>query len=112
MRHVYFTRVSAQLGFVTCIKQQPLPQLVTGHVKMTVSLGPQGTLVTGTKTETETMKSYRRHVLGTCISSVLTNGTSFGAHRSVLVTGFYATCYIVSMFVMGVLNEAHVTSFN
>jgi hypothetical protein len=33
MRHVYFTRVSAQLVFVTGIKQRPLPQLVTGHVK-------------------------------------------------------------------------------
>jgi hypothetical protein len=34
MRRVYFMRVSAQLGFVTDIKQQSLPQLVTGHVKM------------------------------------------------------------------------------
>jgi hypothetical protein len=33
MRHVYFTRVSTQLVFVTGIKQRPLPQLVTGHVK-------------------------------------------------------------------------------
>jgi hypothetical protein len=33
MRRVYFTRVSAQLVFVTGIKQRPLPQLVTGHVK-------------------------------------------------------------------------------
>jgi hypothetical protein len=49
MRRVYFTRVSAQLGFVMGIKQHPLPQLVTGHVKMTVSLGPLGTLVTGKK---------------------------------------------------------------
>jgi hypothetical protein len=57
MRHVYFTRVSAQLVFVTDIKQQPLSQLVTGHVKMTVSLGPQGTLVTGTKTKPVTVKS-------------------------------------------------------
>jgi hypothetical protein len=57
IRRVYFTRISAQLGFVTDIKQQPLPQLVTGHVKMTVSLGPQGTLVTGTKTKLVTMKS-------------------------------------------------------
>jgi hypothetical protein len=39
------------------IKQQPLPQLATGHVKMTVSLGPQGTLVTGTKTKPDTVKS-------------------------------------------------------
>jgi hypothetical protein len=46
---VYFTRVSAQLGFVMGIKQHPLPQLVTGHVKMTVCLGPLGTLVTGKK---------------------------------------------------------------
>jgi hypothetical protein len=40
MRHIYFMRVLVQLEFVTGIKQQPLPQLVTNHVKMTVSLGP------------------------------------------------------------------------
>jgi hypothetical protein len=57
MRRVYFTRVSAQLGFVTGIKQQPLPQLVTGHVKITISLGPQRTLVTGTKIKLVTVKS-------------------------------------------------------
>jgi hypothetical protein len=56
MRHIYFTRVSAQLGFVTSIKQQPLPQLVIGHVKMIVSLGPQGTMVTGTRTKPVTVK--------------------------------------------------------
>jgi hypothetical protein len=56
MRHVYFTHVSTQLVFVTGMKQQPLPQLATGHVKMTVSLGPQGTLVTGTKLKPVTMK--------------------------------------------------------
>jgi hypothetical protein len=33
LRHVYFTRVSAHIRFVTGIKQWPLPQLVTGHVK-------------------------------------------------------------------------------
>jgi hypothetical protein len=33
MRRVYFTCVSAQLVFVTGIKQRLLPQLVTGHVK-------------------------------------------------------------------------------
>jgi hypothetical protein len=57
MRHVYFTRVSAQLLFVTGVKQQPLPPLVTNHVKMTVSLGPQGTFITGTKTMFVTVKS-------------------------------------------------------
>jgi hypothetical protein len=57
MRRVHCTRVSAQLGFITSIKQQPLPQLVTDHVKMTISLGPQGTLVTGTKTKPVTVKS-------------------------------------------------------
>jgi hypothetical protein len=57
MRHVYFTSVSAQLGFVIGIKKQPLPQQVTSHVKMTVSLDPQRTLVTGIKTEPVTMKS-------------------------------------------------------
>jgi hypothetical protein len=33
MRRIYFTQVSTQLGFVMDIKQQPLPQLVTSHVK-------------------------------------------------------------------------------
>jgi hypothetical protein len=33
LRHVYFTRISVHIGFVTSIKQQQLPQLVTGHVK-------------------------------------------------------------------------------
>jgi hypothetical protein len=33
MRRVYFKFVSTQLGFMTGIKQQPLPQLVTDHVK-------------------------------------------------------------------------------
>jgi hypothetical protein len=62
MRHVYFTRVLAQQRFVTGIKQQLLPQLVTGHVKMIVSLDPQGTLVMGTRTEPVTMNQYRRRV--------------------------------------------------
>jgi hypothetical protein len=57
MKRIYFTRVLAQLVFITGIKQQPLSQLVTSHVKMTVSLGPQGTLVTGTKTNPITVKS-------------------------------------------------------
>jgi hypothetical protein len=57
MRRVYFMRISAQIVFITSIKQQLLPQLVTGHVKMTVSLGPHGTLVTGTKTKPVTVKS-------------------------------------------------------
>jgi hypothetical protein len=33
LRRVYFTRVSVHIGFVTGIKQRPLSQLVTGHVK-------------------------------------------------------------------------------
>jgi hypothetical protein len=33
LRHVYFTCVSVHIGFVTGIKQRPLPQLVTGYVK-------------------------------------------------------------------------------
>jgi hypothetical protein len=33
MRRVNFARISAHLGFIMGIKQQPLPQLVTGHVK-------------------------------------------------------------------------------
>jgi hypothetical protein len=72
---------------------------------MIVSLGPQGTLVTGTKTEPVTVIQYRRCVLLNCVSTVLTNGPAVGAHRSVLVTRFYAARYIVSMFVTGVPNE-------
>jgi hypothetical protein len=60
MRRVYFTHISAQLVFVTSIKQQSLPQLVTSHVKMTVSLGPQGTLVTRTKTKPVIVKSISK----------------------------------------------------
>jgi hypothetical protein len=33
LRHVYFMRVSVHIGFVTYIKQRPLPQLATSHVK-------------------------------------------------------------------------------
>jgi hypothetical protein len=33
LRRVYFTRVSVRIGFVTGIKQRPLPQQVTGQVK-------------------------------------------------------------------------------
>jgi hypothetical protein len=33
LRRVYFTHVSVHIGFVTGIKQRPLPQLVTDHVK-------------------------------------------------------------------------------
>jgi hypothetical protein len=33
LRRIYFTCVSVHIGFVTRIKQGPLPQLVTGHVK-------------------------------------------------------------------------------
>jgi hypothetical protein len=68
MRCVYFTRVSTQLRFVMSINQQSLPQLVIGHVKMTVSLGPQGALVTGTKTELVTVKSISEtRVVNLCL---------------------------------------------
>jgi hypothetical protein len=107
MRRVYFTRVSAQLVFVTSIKQQPLPHLATGHMKMTISLGPQGTLVTGTKTKPVIVKQYQRRVWRTCVSDVSTNGPRCGAHRSVLVTGLYGACHFVGMFVTGVPIEAY-----
>jgi hypothetical protein len=35
------------------------------------------------------------------------NGPGPGSYRSGLVTGFYTTRYIVRMFVMGFVNEAH-----
>jgi hypothetical protein len=50
------------------IKQQLLPQLATGHMKMTVSLGRQGTLVTGTKTKSVTVKSIlETRVVNLCL---------------------------------------------
>jgi hypothetical protein len=55
MRHVYFTRVSAQLVFVTDIKQRPLPQLVTGHVKW-LFLWPTWNFGNGHETELVTVK--------------------------------------------------------
>jgi hypothetical protein len=55
LRCIYFTRVSAHTGFVTGIKQRPLPQLVTSH-EIAISVGPHGTLVTGIKSELVTMK--------------------------------------------------------
>jgi hypothetical protein len=45
-------------------------------------------------------------MLSTRISSISTKGPGSGAHRSVLVTGFYAAHYIVGMFVMSITNEA------
>jgi hypothetical protein len=45
-------------------------------------------------------------VLSTRVSSISTNGPGSGAHRSVLVTGFFAAYYIVGMFITGIPNEA------
>jgi hypothetical protein len=45
-------------------------------------------------------------MLSTRVASISTNGPSSGAHRSILVMGFYHACYIVGMFVTGILNEA------
>jgi hypothetical protein len=79
MRRVYFTRISAQLGFITGIKQQPLPQLVTGHVKMTVSLGPQGKLVMDTKTKPVIVKSVSEmHVVNLCLRCFDERATLWG----------------------------------
>jgi hypothetical protein len=106
MRRVYVTHVSTQLVFITGIKQQPLQQLATGHVKMNVSLGPQGTLVTGTKTKLVTMKSISETRVVNLRLDVSTNRPRCGAHRSVLVIGFYSARYFVGMFVTGVPIEA------
>jgi hypothetical protein len=77
-------------------KQQPLPQLATGHVKMTISLGPQGTLVTGTKT-----KPVIRDACGEP-ASLMSQRTG-----RVLVTSFYGARYFIGKFVTGVPIEAH-----
>jgi hypothetical protein len=55
LRRVYFTRVSVHIGFVTGIKQPPLPQLVTGHVKWLI-LWPTWNFGNGHDTEPDTVK--------------------------------------------------------
>jgi hypothetical protein len=104
--------------------------------EMAVSQGPQGTVVTGMKTEPVTVKLTsemhsvnlrllclnemrrvyfyacllslyrRRHLLSTCVSYISMNGPGHVAHRSGLVTGYYTARYIVGIFVTGFLNEA------
>jgi hypothetical protein len=106
MRRVYFTCISVQLVFVTGIKQQPLPQLATGHVKMTLSLGPLGTLVTGTKTKPVIVKSISEtRVVNLRLRCLNDRATLWGPPVSI-VTGFYGARYFVGMFVMGVPIEA------
>jgi hypothetical protein len=63
---------------------------------MTVSLGPHGTLVTGTKTKPVTVKSISE----TCVVNPRLRC------RHVLVTGFYGVRYFVGKFVTGVPAEA------
>jgi hypothetical protein len=55
LRRVYFTRISTHIGFITGIKQRPLPQLVTGHVKWLFSR-LTGNFGNGHETEPVTMK--------------------------------------------------------
>jgi hypothetical protein len=55
MRRIYFTRVSAQLVFVTGIKQRLLPQLVTDHVNGCF-FGPTWNFGNGHETEPITVK--------------------------------------------------------
>jgi hypothetical protein len=73
---------------------------------MTVSLGPQGTLITGTKTKPVTVKSISETRVVNLRLRCLDEQAMFGAHRSVLVTGFYGARYFVGMFVIGVPIEA------
>jgi hypothetical protein len=73
---------------------------------MTVPLGPQGTLVTGSKTKPVTVKSISETPVVNLRLRCSTNGPCCGARRSVLVTGFYGARYFVGMFVTGVTIEA------
>jgi hypothetical protein len=101
---------------------------------MAISLGPQGTLVMGMKTEPVNVKltSETRSVNPRLLSRrnethlfprvsafsrlkethafnlrllYIDDGPGPRAHRSGLVTGFYTTCYIVGIFVTGFPNE-------
>jgi hypothetical protein len=78
----------------------------TSHVKMTVSLGPQGTLVMGTKTEPVTVKSISETRVVNLRLRCLDERAMLWGHQSVLVTGFYSARYFVRMFVTGVPIEA------
>jgi hypothetical protein len=73
---------------------------------MTVSLGPQGTLVTGTKTKLVTVKLISETCVVNLCLRCLDEQAICGAHRSVLLTGFYGACYFVGMFVTGIPIEA------
>jgi hypothetical protein len=68
-------------------------------MKMTVSLGRQGTLAAGTKTKLVTMKSISE-------TRVVNLRLRYLNEPHVLVTGFYGTCYFVGKFVTGVPIEA------
>jgi hypothetical protein len=81
------------------VKQQPLPQLATGHVKLTVSLGPQRTL----NGHQNKARYCEINIRDACVepASLMSQRTGH-----VLVTGFYGARYFVGKFVMGVPIEA------
>jgi hypothetical protein len=123
LRHVYFTCISAHR-----IRNghQTTTVTTTSHRsrEMVVSLGPQGTLVTGMKIEPVTMKLTSE----TCSMNLCLRGSAFSRLKEMrafnqrllylherarswsppsgLVTAFYTACYIIGMFVTGFPNEA------
>jgi hypothetical protein len=73
---------------------------------MTVSLGPQGTLVTGTKTEPITVKSISEtRAVNLCLRCLNKRAMLWGPPVST-GTGFYGARYFVGMFVTSVPIEA------
>jgi hypothetical protein len=83
-----------------------LPQLVTGYVKMTVSLGPQGTLITSTKTKPVTVKSISEtRVVNPRLRCLDERAMLWGPPVST-GNGLLGARYFVCMFVMGVPIEA------
>jgi hypothetical protein len=69
-----------------CNGNQTMTVTITSHqsCEMVVSLGPQGTLVTGTNTDPVTRTQHPRCVFCTCISYILTEGDTSYAHMSPL----------------------------
>jgi hypothetical protein len=68
--------------------------------------GPTGNFGNGHQNKARYCEINIGDVCGEPVSDVSTNGPNFRVDRSVLITGFYATHYIVGMFITCVPNEA------
>jgi hypothetical protein len=92
-RHIFCMRESSvsTKGDTSCVRVSPLSRRRRCVLAMRVSsVSTKGDMCCGTH-----------------VSSISTKGSTYGAHRSVLVTTFYAARYIVGVLVTGVPCVAH-----